>query len=280
MRTGIWRAVRRAGLATALFAVAGCSQDSDGPRVGAPVPTDAPAPLVTPSTRAEFLDLVAPVPGAGVTVRYSITGPAGLDGELVVDIASGGLRREMWSMTLSPGQGLRARRIAGLTIQTADTLWTGVDDTAGETTVAPLGSLADAYMAADEETRRTVARHVQRWRDELSAARASHQGRTATVADQQCLETQIAGQSLCVWEETGLPLRYRSAEFALEAFAIERDVRRADDSFVLPDRAQQAKVVEPPPELTIDAAQAIDQIAAGNMEPLAFVVTPGLRMPG
>ena len=55
-----------------------------------------------------------------------------------------------------------------------------------------------------------------------------------------CLQTRIAAQNICLWEETGLMLRYEGSAFRIEAVNIDRAPKLAPDTFTLPREAGEA----------------------------------------
>lgn len=227
-----------------------------------------------PSTEAEFLELLAPVPTASgaLRIRYVMAGPGGLWGELTLTQKSGGWRREDWKLRASED----SVEVSGTTIITPTQIWTSVGDEPGELTVNPLGGLAAAWAEREPAEREKAVEGLLAWRAELEKSRAEHPGDSETIQGIRCLRLRIAAQNLCMWEEAGLFLRYQGSAFEIEATTLERDPQIAGDTFELPARAKQAKRVE---AVGGDHRGQVDALIRGDHAPIATLLAPGLRMP-
>jgi hypothetical protein len=95
-----------------------------------------------------------------------------------------------------------------------------------------------------------------------------------------CLQTRVAAQNVCMWEETGLLLRYEGSAFRIEAFSIDRAPQLQPDMFALPSEAQGAVPTAAEPAYE----QILRDIADGSYGSvsallLAPEVLPELRAP-
>ena len=231
-----------------------------------------------PQTRDAFLVRLIPVDGRGVRVVYDVSGPGGLAGSLEVMALPGAYRRENWALARSTGTEER-QELRGATIQTPDRMWSGLDGRPGVRADSPVAALGEAYMSLDEAGRLRVSQSIQRWRADLERARAEHPGDRREVAGIECLDMRIAGQNLCLWEQSGLVLHYEGAEFSVTATRVERDIELPASTFALPATASEAREVALPANLQIDAKKSIDALADGDYASLSLVLTPGLRLP-
>lgn len=229
------------------------------------------AEVASSSDDADVLALLAPLPAGPFELRYRITGPGGLTGELVVIQKAGGWRSERWTMT-SDGQ----LAIEGRTIATPRMLWTAVGEQPGETTALHLGALADAWLALPPERRDAAAANLTEWRAELAKSRLEQPGEGETIEGVRCVKMRIAAQNLCLWEETGLLMRYEGAAFELVVTKVTRDPAIAKDAFELPAISKDAKQV---PVEGIDAKALVEGLADGKVGPIAALLAPGLRLP-
>ena len=94
-----------------------------------------------------------------------------------------------------------------------------------------------------------------------------------TIEGQSCLETRVAGHDLCIWEETGLPLRYQGLTFSVVAREITVDAPVHAGTFALPPGGKRAT----DDEAVFDPAQSVERLAKGNVAELARLLQPGLR---
>ncbi len=231
-----------------------------------------------PSDEAGVLALLAPLPvaddpespAATLELRYRISGPDNLAGELVALHKAGGYRSERWTM-----HGDAGLELAGRTIATPSVQWTTVGEQAGERRERPLAALANAYLALAPERRAAALANLRAWRAELAKSRVEQPGEGETLEGERCVTMRIAAQDLCLWEETGLLLRYEGAAFSLVVTAIERGPTLPADAFVLPAIAADAKRVEAP---KVDAAALIEGLADGKVAPLVEQLA-GVQMP-
>ncbi|MEM6289859.1 MAG: hypothetical protein AAGA54_01295 [Myxococcota bacterium] len=226
-----------------------------------------------PQTREAFLAELAPLPEGPVSVTYQVSGPGGMTGTLTVLAAEGARRHEQWSLLL-PMAGAEPVRIEGASIQTPDLLWTDAVEGSAALQALPLGRLADAYFDLEPQTRASVTKHVRGWHDEVSRGSAAHPGAVDAVLGQACLRTRNAGQSLCVWETTGLPLEYRSEVFVMVATEIQRGVEAPADAFEVPAGGQQATGSND----AFDPAESLKRLADGDLAEVASLLQPSLRV--
>jgi hypothetical protein len=237
----------------------------------APESVETPKPK-SPTDEAGVLELLAPMPEGAVELRHAITGPGGLAGELVIVQKSGGWRSERWTMTSGEGQ----LAVEGRTIATPRLLWTGTGAEPGEKVDLHLGAIADAWLALPPERRDAAATNLAQWRAELEKSRLEQPGEGETIAGVRCVKMRIAAQNLCLWEETGLLLRYEGAAFELVATKVTTNPTIAKDAFELPAQAKDAKQVAVEP---IDAKALVEGLADGKVGPIAAVLAPGMRLP-
>jgi hypothetical protein len=131
--------------------------------------------------------------------------------------------------------------------------------------------LADAYLALDDSERLAVIEPLRRLRSTLAQARADEPGSEEQILDVPCHVTRVATTELCLWEATGLPLRYDSAGLRLRALNIDTDVDIGARAFEVP--------FEPAPVPGFDAAGALRRLARGDLGELVPLLHPGLRLP-
>ncbi len=227
------------------------------------------------ATREEFLAELAPLPWSAVAIDYDVQGPGGISGTLSIWMTEGARRKETWSLTM-PMPDAEPARIEGAAIQTPDWSWTDAVEGSAVQRAVNLGRLADAYLELETSQQIEVTEQVRRWHAELRRGRKAHPGRVAAVLGQECLQTQSAGQSLCVWEATGLPLEFRSEAFTLVARAIDTEFALPEAAFSIPAGAQRAADAE----ASFDAAKSLQKLAEGDLAEVAVLLQPGLRLPG
>lgn len=224
-----------------------------------------------PQTRDEFLDVLAPLPADGVRVDYEVQGPGGLTGVLQITMQPGGRRLERWVLELPLADG-QTRRIEDSATQTADYIWTGQGDTL-EVDRAPLGALADAYLALPDDERREVVDSLRDFRLRVDDARTHAPGPAREILGIACLSTRLAAQELCVWEQTGLPLDYRGNAFSLRATAIDLSPQVSAKTFAVPTEVQRSA---PGPDL--DPGESLRRLARRDYAELGPLLHPGLRL--
>lgn len=224
------------------------------------------------SEEALFAEL-APMPLGPVQIDYVVTGPGGMEGSMRVTAAEGARRSETWSLRM-PLPGSSPVAIEGASIQTPQVAWTDAVEGSAELLSMPLGQLAGGFFELEVPQQRAIVRHVRRWHEEVAHARQAHPGSIDAVAGRTCLRTQTAGQSLCVWEETGLPLEYRSQAFTLIATEVRVGVELGEGAFEIPAGAQ----------LKTDGVRAYDvdtslkKLAAGDLAELPSFLQPRLGL--
>jgi hypothetical protein len=241
-------------------------------RVGDVLPVLAEAedaPL--PADREGMLRVLAPLPAEALLVVYEIEAPGGIEGSLEVLARPGGYRRENWTIHVPLG-GEQERRLAGSTIQTPD--GAGIEGSMpGSLSPSPLGALADAALALGEDERRAVIEQLRVRRAALAEARADDPSEPERILDVPCHVTRVATIEMCLWEATGLPLRYHSDGLQLRAVNIDVDASIGEHAFDLPFATKGAL----PPDF--DPRDAIRRLAEGDLAGLSPYLHPGLRLP-
>jgi hypothetical protein len=231
--------------------------------------TDVPPPPVFRQDRDALLVAALPVESGGVTVLYDVRGPAGIAGELEAHARAGGWRRERWTMRGSSASG-QPIELAGERVVTPDFVYR-VDANGRTLTRSSLGSLADAWLAADAPTRAAALTHVERWSTAMAQARHDQPGPTREIAGTTCAVLSVGGAELCVWEAAGLPLSYRGEAFELTAQSVVHGVTHDDSTFAIPDGlvATAARTAESP-------RQRVERLARGDVRELAALATPSV----
>lgn len=220
---------------------------------------------------AEF----APMPGGPVTVEYAVTGPGGMSGTMTVTVAQGARRAERWALSM-PMPGAQAVEIRGAAVQTPAESWTDAAEGSAELVSLPLGRVGEQFFSLDESTQHAIVEHVRTWHEEVARGRKSHPGSVDAVADRPCLRSQTAGQSLCVWEHTGLPLEYRTEAFTLVAVRVHENVEVDDSTFEIPGGGQRkADALQ-----AFDVKESLEKLAAGDLAELPGLLQPRLRVTG
>jgi hypothetical protein len=261
------------GLGLAVAATTGCNSERRDPATTEIASKPPAAPL--PTNEAEFLAELVPLPeGAeAIEITYAVTGPA-LEGELTILVGEGGNKREQWELRTTGAN--TQLRTAGLAIVNAEQIWNGPEGEPGELRVNQLGGLARAWAALDPAKRAAVVEAHRDWRKLLDKRRAEVPGDQAEILGIHCLQTRIAAQNLCMWEEVGLFLRYEGSAFTIEATEIDRDPTVAADAFVLPPRSSGASTDKPE---SVDFGIALEQAADGNFAALFLLVSRARALP-
>jgi hypothetical protein len=258
----------------AVAAAAGCGRKPDAAaRASASGSRVAGAEL--PASREGFLAELAPRPSRPLRVVYDVEGPAEASGSLALVVEAGGYRREDWTIAV-PVPGQDPVEVSGTTIQTPDRVWSGTADDPGEIAASPLGELADGYVALDNAQQRKVVASVRRWYADLREARLEHPGDVEELLGVRCLVLEVAGQTLCLWEELGIPLRYEGDALTLVATKIDREPEVDRSVFALPERARRARTARPPSGLS--APESLERLVAGDYGPLVLLLEPDLRL--
>jgi hypothetical protein len=235
-----------------------------------------------PATEAEFLAELVPLPdgAAAIQIDYAIEGPA-LTGTMTTTITAGGQRRDQWELLSTLGD--TQLRAAGVTIVNPSQIWTANEGHPGELSDNHLSELARAYLRLDPAARAPVVASVRAWHQLLAEQRKTSGGADrAELLGVACLQTRIAAQNVCMWEETGLLLRYEGSAFTIEATKLDRAPKLAADAFTLPPEAAGAARAEPAREYDYD--QILAEIAAGSYGKVSLLVVgsksiPSLRLP-
>jgi hypothetical protein len=270
---------------TGLFGLFGACKGGERPADSTPAsestPADPPAPL--PTNEAEFLAELAPLPdgASAIEVRYQITQVTGsaLTGEMTITLAAGGNRREHWQ--LLAGTGAAALSMTGLRIVTPDLVWIANEGAPGELSTNHLGALARAYLQLPEDARTPIVESIRAWHRMLAEQRTRDDSATAEVLGVTCLQTRIAAQNVCMWEETGLLLRYEGSAFRIEATHIDRAPKLGPDVFALPPEAKSATPITTAEQNYEQVLQDVAAGSYGSVSALLFAgeALPALRMP-
>jgi hypothetical protein len=188
-------------------------------------------------------------------------------------VRAGGYKREQWELRTIGNESLRS---AGLAITTPEQTWHANEGQAGELRPNMLTGLARAWAARDELERAAVVKAVRDWHALLQARRAEVPGDQGQILGVACLQTRVAAQNLCMWEEVGLFLRYEGSAFTIEATHIDRAPEVPADAFVLPPESRNAARIEVP---TIDFGAALDESIHGNFAELLLLVSRAQALP-
>ena len=254
--------------------LAGCAQppaESSEPDLAIPDAVEIDDyPQTAEALYAEF----APLPNP-VRIEYSVSGPGGMDGTMTVTVAEGARRAESWVLTM-PMPGGDPVQIRGAAVHTPEVSWTDAAEGAAERVEVPLGKVGAAYFSMDAETQHAVVDHIRTWHEEVERGRAAHPGAVDAVAGKACLRSRTAGQSLCVWEATGLPLEYRSEAFTLVAVDVQEGVELSEDTFRIPAGGQRKADASH----EFDAEESLKKLASGDLAELPVLVQPRLRVVG
>ena len=226
------------------------------------------------SPQALFAEF-APMPGGAVSIEYAVTGPGGMSGTMTATVAQGARRAEHWSLSM-PMPGAEAVQIRGASVQTPALSWTDAAEGSAELVALPLGRIGEQFFSLDVQTQHAIVDHVRTWHEEVARGREVHPGSMDAIAGQACLRTQTAGQSLCVWEHTGLPLEYRSEAFTLVATEVREGAVVDETTFQIPTGGQRkADALE-----AFDVKQSLEKLAAGDLAELPGLLQPRLRVTG
>jgi hypothetical protein len=251
---------------TLVLGIGGCDQ-ALSPNLPAHLDGWAAGPAdTTPETAQAFVAELSPLPTDALLVVYDINGPGGMTGTLEVMLAAGARRRENWSLSVwvdgSPVE------LTGSTVQTADAI--AVEGPAGRSVDrVPLGDLARAYLAADAQTQQRAVASLRALHARLGAP---DEGTREEILGVACRPMRVASQDLCMWDATGLPLRYQGDAFELRAVRIDLDPQLGEHAFSIEEAL-------PPATEGWDAAAALRALAAGSYGELGPWLHPGLRLP-
>lgn len=292
--TAVWDRLFVLACFAVLGSAPGCkgdAQDAPGAAEGSaadegPLAVDQPTvepDLAIPQTVEEFLERLVPLPSPAIVVVYEVTGPGNMQGTLELSTKPGGWRKEAWTLRIpvpgaeGPGGSAVVTEVRGTVIQTPREIWTGIADQAGEVMPNPLASLGEAYLELSPTKRNDVLSALEGWYGKLAEARTEAPGERSTIAGEDCLQTRVAAQNVCIWEAAGLPLAYEGAQFSLRAKEIRRPSSLPETTFERP--AVAADAVEKPSPIELDPQAALGELANGDYAPLALVLTPGFRVP-
>jgi hypothetical protein len=267
-----------------LAACKGDERPADSAPVSESQRSDSPTPV--PTSEAAFLAELAPLPDgvSALQVHYEITQVTGqitgsaLTGEMTITLAAGGNRRDHWELragtgAAEPDTGLGT---TGLRIVTPDLVWIANEGAPGELTQNHLGALARAYLQLPEDARAPVIESIRAWHRMLAEQRARDDSATAEVLGVTCLQTRIAAQNVCMWEETGLLLRYEGSAFRIEATQIDRAPTLEPDVFTLPPEAQTVTLIAAAAQ---DYTQILQDIAGGSYGSVSALLFAGDALP-
>jgi hypothetical protein len=257
------------------LALLGCKSESPEQKTGTGAAVEpTPEPAALPQNEAEFLAELMPLPGdaKAIEITYAMTGPA-LEGEMTILIAEGGYKREQWELRTVGNETLRS---AGVAISTPEQTWHANEGQPGELRPNMLAGLARAWAARDELERAAISKAVRDWHALLQTRRGEVPGDQGQILGVACLQTRVAAQNLCMWEEVGLFLRYEGSAFTIEATQIDRAPEVPADAFVLPPESRNAARVEVP---TFDFGPALDEAIHGNFAELLLLVSRSQALP-
>ena len=234
-----------------------------------------PEPVVDalPGDRAAILRELAPLPSEALLVVYEVEGPGGVTGSLEVLARPGGLRRENWTIHVPLGEE-GSRQLDGFTVQTPEGVWIEGSDAAP--TPSPLGALAEAWLALPESSQRAVVEELRAHRAALAQARAAEAEAPEQILGVPCHVTRVATIEMCLWEATGLPLRYASDGLRLRVIHIEEHANIGEHAFDPPPSAHTKPTTA---VAGLDATAALRRAAEGDLAELAPWLHPGLRLP-
>ncbi|NVB37917.1 hypothetical protein G6O69_08725 [Pseudenhygromyxa sp. WMMC2535] len=267
----------RVALVTALVAapVLGCKDGKDDAKAEQASTEASEAPL--PEDAEAFLAELSPLPAGatGLEIRYEVRGSLA-EGELTIQQAPGGYRREDWTIRWASEDPGHPVVNEGTTIITPRAVWTAQKGEPGELGERDFGALADAWLALDEAPRRAVVEAIREWHALLTEQRAAHPGERDAVLEVSCLQTRMAAQNLCLWEEAGLFLRYEGAAFEIVATSIEREAKLEPSRFEIPASARaEAETVELE-GLKVDAI--LSALGEGSYEMMTGLLTPRVQL--
>lgn len=224
-----------------------------------------------PSDRAAILRELAPLPSEALLVVYEVAGPGGVTGSLEVLARPGGYRRENWTIHVPLGEE-GSRQLDGATVQTPDGVWIEGSDAAP--TPSPLGALAEAWLALPEGSQRAVVEQLRAHRHALAQARAAEAEPPERILDVPCHVTRVATIEMCLWEATGLPLRYASDGLRLRAIHIDERAGIGEHAFDPPGSVPADGTMA-----GLDPTAVLVRAAEGDLAELAPWLHPGLRLP-
>ncbi|RMG96850.1 MAG: hypothetical protein D6705_10200 [Deltaproteobacteria bacterium] len=257
----------------------GCGEAPSGPARPSPAPDDGTVQSV-PADASGFLAELLPSVGHDLLVVYRLEGPEGISGSLEIMTRPGGWRRENWTVRIPvEGQGEVVRE-GTVRIGPNGVVVTPPDGGAPAAYRLPFGDWARAFAAAPYERRRRIVDALRAFAEQVADARRQHPGMRRTVAGIDCLALRVAAQSLCMWEEAGLPLRYEGPLLAAEAVRVDRAPDLAEGAFDLPTIPPTAAAAEGFEDLVArPVAEVLDALAEGDPDVLSRVAVSGFRPP-
>lgn len=272
----VWAAALAiAGVASGMTA---CKTDgsSDG-ETGPVAESGETSARALPTSEDAFLARLLPLPddAEAIHVRYRVEGTFA-EGTFEVTLRPGGYRHDRWVIEWAGADEDEPFVSRGASITTPEWTWTGLEGQPGELQPRQLRAIAAAWMDLDDARKQAAAESVDRWHAILAEQRGSHPGERATVQGVSCLQTRIAAQNLCLWEEAGVFLRYDGAMFDIEAESIDRAPEIAEDTFTLPPAASGATKL--PSEAAIDPDALLAALEAGTYEAMAALLVPELGL--
>ena len=268
---------RSASLALAGLLASACTtkEGKEGGSTSAAATKAEPSPEL-PADAAAFLAALLPLPdnADAIAIAYRIEGPA-LKGTMDVTLGPGGVRNDRWVLR-SSSEGDAVLRVAGSRIVTHDVIWTAADGEPGSVIDNHLMGFARAYLARDAETQAKIMASIRTWQQTLGEQREQAGGERDEVLGVSCLRTRIAGQNVCMWEETGVLLDYEGSAFEIEAEQIDRQPQLVDGTFELPKSANKTPTV---PTDAPDYEAILDAVAAGSYGSLSTLIYANVALP-
>ena len=137
--------------------------------------------------------------------------------------------------------------------------------------VAKAHAMGEFSMAEYRQARREVIDNLRGLRSTLADARSNELATPEKILGVPCHDARVATIDMCLWESTGLPLRYDSEGLKLRALNIDTRASIGEHAFDLP--------FETASDDEFDAESALAQLAKGDLSGLAPLLHPGLRMP-
>lgn len=210
---------------------------------------------------------------AAVRVEYEVSGPGGMHGSLEIVAKRGGYRSERWALQM-PTPGGEPMLLEGQAVATPQLRWTTNADAVPELRPSPLNAIALAYVELEAADRLKITEQVRSWYEDLERGRREHPAEQGSFVGQPCMESQVIGHSICLWEATGLPLHYVSDAFTVTATAIDRSPEVDPSLFSPPSEGR--RVVASQAELS--PQEALERLRAGDLTEVTQLGQPGIQV--